>query len=565
MKALLQLLLLFASMNVAAQDLAKNYKDTGNGNPISASVFCADPTALVYDGRIYVYGSNDHQQYIANGKTGDNNYGAIKSIVVFSSDDMVNWTFHGTIDVGKICSSWGWRFANSWAPSVTWRQTADGTPEFFLYFSNSGGGVGVLKASSPTGPWTSPLSRPLIDGDSPGVKPCTWAFDPGVVIDQNGTGWLTFGGGDPNAQGNTLLPGNCRIVKLKERMTALDGAAVSLPAPYHFEASELNFFYGKYVYTYCTSWASRDDWNQYEKRGNQPSPSTCSMCYMVSDDPLNPDSWQYKGEYVANPGSFGFGWGNNHTHLEKFNGRYYVFYHSMVLEQDMNSSGGFRSIGVDEVSVSESTQQIGKLTMTKTGTNPIKYMNPYQWQQAETMSTSGGVEYEDYTNIKKASSSNLGNDASENLQVSMNAGDWTTIRKVDFGNVGAKSFTLRARGSGTLEIRLGRRGAKPVARLEFSSADFEDHTISLDAEKVKDVRQVYFVFTEAEGVQFDAWKFEENTTVGINAIENGTQTTIRKYDLSGRLVPTDASHQGIIIEQYVDEQGVKHQRKRVSN
>ncbi|MCR4852986.1 MAG: hypothetical protein K5893_05295, partial [Prevotella sp.] len=86
-----------------------------------------------------------------------------------------------------------------------------------------------------------------------------------------------------------------------------------------------------------------------------------------------------------------------------------------------------------------------------------------------------------------------------------------------------------------------------------------------DAEKVKDVRQVYFVFTEAEGVQFDAWKFEENTTVGINAIENGTQTTIRKYDLSGRLVPTDASHQGIIIEQYVDEQGVKHQRKRVSN
>ena len=126
-----QKLFLAAALTVAcvkmnAQTVAPDYKETGNNNPISANIFCADPTALEYNGRLYVYGSNDHQQFIANGKKGENDYGQIKSIVVFSTDDMVNWTFHGTIDVAKLCSSWvtsPWYhgFGVSWAPSVTWR------------------------------------------------------------------------------------------------------------------------------------------------------------------------------------------------------------------------------------------------------------------------------------------------------------------------------------------------------------------------------------------------------------------------------------------------------------
>ena len=103
-----------ASLQANAQTLATEYKSTSNGNPISASVFCADPTAIDYNGRLYVYGTNDHQQYIVNKKTGSNGYGNIKSLVVFSTDDMVNWTFHGTIDVGKVCSWAG----QSWAPSA---------------------------------------------------------------------------------------------------------------------------------------------------------------------------------------------------------------------------------------------------------------------------------------------------------------------------------------------------------------------------------------------------------------------------------------------------------------
>ena len=550
LKIILGTVFMCVSMGVEAQSISRTYKTVSNGNPISPCVFCADPTALEYDGRLYVYGSNDSQQFVVNNKQGNNGYGAIKSLVVFSTDDMVNWTFHGTIDVGKLCSSWGWRFAASWAPSVTWRVGANGKDEFFLYFANSGGSVGVLTANSPIGPWKSPLSKPLIDGDTPGVAPCNWIFDPGVVIDDNGTGWIAFGGGDPNSQGTKLMPGNSRIAKLKSSMIALDGKAVNLPAPYLFEASELNMMNGRYVYTYNTSWSDRNDWNSYAKRGSYPSPSSCSMCYMVTDDPLNPNAWEYKGEYVPNPGNFGFGWGNNHTHLQKFQGNYYLFYHSMVLEQNMNTgASGFRSIGVEKVTVNESKQQINKVTMTNQGPAAIKKMDPYSLQQAETMSTSGGINYEDFSNIVKVTTLNgLGNDASKNLQVKMNKGAWTMVRNVDFGSEGANSFTLRTKGTGKLEIRLDNPNAKAAATVEFSSSVFLNHTVSVDPTLFKGVKKIFFMFMEATNVYFDSWQFSLEQPSGIQPFVSAEKTPSAVYDLSGR---KHLSNQGLKSGVYI--------------
>ena len=528
--------LMFFGMQMRAQSVAKNYKAATNANPISSIVFCADPTALEFEGRVYVYGTNDHQQFIQNGKKGSNDYGAIKSLVVFSSDDMVNWTFHGTIDVGKICSGWGGRFAASWAPSVTWRVYRGVKNEFFLYFANSGGSIGMLKANTPIGPWSSPLSKPLIDSSTPGVSPCNWIFDPGVVIDDNGTGWIAFGGGDPNEKGTKLMPGNSRVAKLKTSMSALDGSAVNLPAPYLFEASELNMMDGKFVYTYNTSWSDRNDWSKYAKRGSNAAPSTCSMCYMVTDNPLDPDAWEYKGEYVPNPGNFGFGWGNNHTHLQKFGDDYYLFYHSSMLEQSMNTgASGFRSIGVEKAVVDESKQSIKKITMTKKGPDAIRNMDPFIQQQAETMCTSGGINYEDFTNITRVPSiSNLGNDASKNLQINMKAGSWTMVRNLDFGSEGAKSFTFQASGNGKLEIRFQTSGSKAVASFEFSSSSITDHTFEVDPSVFQGVKNVFFVFTEATNVKFDSWQFSKTAPDGIQAVSvTSADSSAPIYDLSG--------------------------------
>ena len=547
-KTILTAAVMAVCLQTNAQTLATDYKGSSNVNPISASVFCADPTAFDYKGRLYVFGTNDHQQFIVNNKSGSNGYGNIKSLVVFSTDDMVNWTFHGTIDVGKVCTWAG----QSWAPSAVWRTTSAGKDEFFIYFANGGGSVGVMKSTtSPVGPYKSPNSQAMIRHGMAGVDPCNWVFDPGAVIDSTGTGWIAFGGGDPQSTGSKLWPGNSRIAKLKPSMTAIDGSAKNMPAPYLFEASELNIIGGRFVYTYNTSWSDRNDWTKFTGRNGQPAPSTCSMCYMVSDTPLEPDSWEYRGEYVANPGSFGFGSGNNHTHLQKFQGNYYVFYHSSMLEQAMKTgASGFRSLGVNKVTVDESTQKIGKLTMSKTGVTAVKNLNPYELQQAETMATCGGITYEDFSNITKNTSvSSLGNDASRELQVKVKAGSWTQLRKVDFGTVGASSFKFRVRGTGTLEIRLNSKTAKAAATIDFSSTTLTENTVEVDPTVFNGVKTVYFVFTDGTNIYFDNWQFSETLPDAVTApAVTTTKTPDATYRLDGSVVTGNAQPRGLIIE-----------------
>ena len=562
--------LMTVCLQTKAQTIATAYKGTSDGNPISGSVFCADPTAIEYEGQLYVYGTNDHQQYIVNNKTGSNGYGNIKSLVVFSTDDMVNWTFHGTIDVGKVCTWAG----QSWAPSAVWREKADGSKEFYVYFANGGGSVGVMRSTkSPLGPFTSPLTQAMIRHGMAGVDPCNWLFDPGVVIDSTGTGWIAFGGGDPQDGNNKLMPGNSRIAKLKPSMTSLDGAAVNLPAPYLFEASELNIMNGRFVYTYNTSWSDRNLWNSYEKRNGQPAPSSCSMCYMVTDNPLDPDSWEYRGEYVPNEGSFsalGADWGNNHTHLQKFNGNYYLFYHGNVLEKSMKNKGGmdsgasgYRSLCVNRLTVDEETQTLNKANMTKAGPTILKNMNPYELQQAETMATSGGVNYEDFKNIKTITSKNtLGNDASENMYIKMAPTSWTAMRNVDFGETGAKTFVLRAKGSGTIEFRTG-KNQNPIATIEFSSSTMEDQVFEVDPAVFKGTKNLLFiVFTKADNVQFDAWQFYKTAPSTITAVPNAATEPSARYDLNGRRL-SYASGKGLVIEQYQDADGTPRTRKRM--
>ena len=564
------------SVHLNAQTLATSYKQFGEGNPISGSVFCADPTALEYKGRLYVYGSNDHQQFIKNGKQGENGYGDIKSIVVFSTDDMLNWTFHGTIDVATLCSSWTgnpWYkgFMNSWAPSVTWRTTEDGTDEFFLYFANTSHGVGVLKANSPTGPWKSPLKESMINRDTPGALPCNWIFDPGVVIDENGVGWISFGGGDPNEEGNDIQPNNARIAKLNAEMTGLDGSAVKIPAPYHFEASELNIINGKFVYTYCSSWAGRNDsdWNNYKKENGttESKPNACTMCYMVSDTPLEPSSWLYKGVYGNHPGTSP----NNHSHLHKFNGNYYYIYHNGGLLEGMkkakavdDKTSTYRSICVNRATVDEETQTIKPVSMTTTGISnntAIKKQNPYEYHEAETMSTCGGVSYEDFRNhASKPSVNALGNECSINLYVKMAENAWTLVRNVDFGTEGPKSFILKARGSGTLRI-MKTKTSEPLATIEFSSTTFDEQVFEVDPAKFAGATNLLFAFSNVNNVRFDAWQFSTEEASGIKTTHAAPVTVTQRYDLSGRRIDGKSAQRGIVIEQYQDANGNKHSRK----
>ena len=95
-------------------------RSSSNNNPIMDHKFAADPFAMTYNGRVYVYMTNDSECYDRTNKDGGGNpttankYSTISTLAVSSSSDLVNWVDHGEINVANI-TSWA---RNSWAPSV---------------------------------------------------------------------------------------------------------------------------------------------------------------------------------------------------------------------------------------------------------------------------------------------------------------------------------------------------------------------------------------------------------------------------------------------------------------
>ena len=134
-------------------------KDASNNNPIVTQRYSADPGVMVYDDTVYVYTTNDIYEY-RNGEIVENTYADITTLNCFSSKDMVNWTDHGTIQAAGKSGAAVWA-KNSWAPCAASKKI-NGKDKFFLYFADNGGGIGVLTADSPTGPWTDPLGKGLI-------------------------------------------------------------------------------------------------------------------------------------------------------------------------------------------------------------------------------------------------------------------------------------------------------------------------------------------------------------------------------------------------------------------
>lgn len=465
-----------------ADQIFNKFKADDNANPISDQWFCADPTAVEYEGRIYVYGTNDHQQYE---KTEKNTYEVIKSFQIFSSDDMVNWRYEGIIDTETIAP---WVYA-SWAPSICKRVEEDGLTHFYLYFSNSGYGVGVLTATNPVGPWTSPLDKSLLDQKTPGLEDVPAPFDPGVCIDDNGVGWLTFGGGTVE---NQTMPGTIRIVRLGKDMISLDSDFVKIKAPYSFEASELNFINGTYVYTFNTNWVERNEWFL-----DAPKPTVCSMCYMTSKTPLISDSWVYQDDYFMNPGLLGMEYSNNHTHLEKFKGKWYLFYHALILQKEFGTEGGFRSLCVNEIDIDEKNVKINRCTGNRNGTSAVKNHSAKEETSFAEIFNSREIAF-----TRKDTPSGI-------MAVSPKADSaWLQVKNVDFGE-SVKSFTASCSGKGSIEIRLDEIESETLLTLPVNSSEWSNVSVDIPAAceaKFTGVHNVYFVFIGQ--MTAGTWKFE---------------------------------------------------------
>lgn len=182
---------------------------------------------MVYKDRMYVYTTNDAFEY-KDGQLQENSYN-VQTINCHSSADLVNWTDHGAMPVAGRNSTGPAKWAGySWAPDACWKNI-NGKDKFFLYFADSAGGIGVVTADSPTGPWSDPLGHALINRQTENSN-VTWLFDPAVFVDDDGKAYLYYGGGVPD--GKQANPDTARCVQLGDDMISIVGTPRNINPPY---------------------------------------------------------------------------------------------------------------------------------------------------------------------------------------------------------------------------------------------------------------------------------------------------------------------------------------------
>ena len=459
-----------------------SYKEEGNGNALYTQRFGADPGFMVYKDRLYVYTTNDAFEYDGNGQLKENSYD-VGTINCHSSADLVNWTDHGAIPVagrnGRTKNGAAQWATFSWAPDACWK-TINGKDKFFLYFADSAGGIGVLTADSPEGPWTDPLGHALVNRSTPNTSGVVWMFDPAVMVDDDGTGYLFFGGGVP--EGNPANGKTGRCVKLGDDMISLAGDPVTMDTPYLFEDSSILKIGNTYYYSYCTNWSTG---------GNPYGFKNAQIAYMTSDKPLGP--YTYKGIVFKNTAEMSLDkGGNNHHSIVEFKGKYYVLYHTRDVElQILNGNGkNYRSPSINECSYNPADGSL-HCDGTKKGVSQLETLDPYTTVQAETMASQS-------TGIRV--------DGLQDTVVTGGKGDWTKVQGVNFKN-GTKSMTLRAssKNGAVIKVMAGGTSGDVIGYANIpAGGNMTD--VEVACENVTGTKNVYFLFSG--DITFDSWIFE---------------------------------------------------------
>ncbi|MBQ6959494.1 MAG: endo-1,4-beta-xylanase [Clostridia bacterium] len=475
-------------LNEQEETTVNVYKTLNQHNPVMVQRFGADPWAMVYGDRVYLYLTGDEPVMGIDGVPRTNDYSNITTLRVLSSEDLVNWQDHGSVAAAGKNGAAKWA-ANSWAPCAAWKNI-DGQDKFFLYFANSGGGIGVLVADSPTGPFTDPLGKALVSRATPTCAAVTWLFDPAVLVDGDGSAYLYFGGGVPN--GKAENPGTARVAKLGADMISLDGDPVVINPPWLFEDSGINKFGNTYVYSYCSNF-------NVPASGSAQGFQSGEIVYLTSSSPMGP--FVYGGRVLQNPSVyFGVG-GNNHHCMFEFKGQTYITYHAATVDKAMGWGAGYRSTFIDVLSLNE--QGLPALSKgTYAGVEQIKPFDPYQSVPAATLASLAGAE------ILLANDADKAAGTGDMLVRSTAPGGWIGIAGADFGQEGAGGvkLTWMAEESAKLEILLDRLDGEPVAAIDLPAAGEERSELFMLPETVAGVHDLYFRFSQP-GVKLLSWQF----------------------------------------------------------
>lgn len=252
-------------------------------NPVIRDQFSADPTARVFNNRVYVYPSHDIPA--PEGQRQD--WFCMADYHVFSSDNLTEWKDHGVI-VTQNNVPWVKPDSYSmWAPDCVCK---DGKYYFFFPSSPKSGrgfAIGVATADNPEGPFTC----------EPEPIKGVMGIDPSVLLDDDGQCYMYWAGGP------------MRGAKLKSTLKELEGEVKNMEGlPEGFKEGPFAFKRGgNYYLTF--PWVRKEN-------------GTETLAYAMSKNPLGP--WDFKGIIMAESPT---GCWTNHHSIIEYQGQWYLFYH----------------------------------------------------------------------------------------------------------------------------------------------------------------------------------------------------------------------------------------------
>ena len=435
-------------------------------NPIVQTFYTADPAPLVHDGKVYVYTSHDEDETV-------NNFFTMVDWRCYSTTDMVNWTDHGAVASLK---NFGWmdKTNGAWAPQCIGRNG-----KFYLYVPIHGEGIAVLVSDSPTGPFSDPLGKRLVDSDH------IWQdIDPTVAIDDKGQAWLYWG--------NPQL----WYVRLNEDMVTYD-RSIGQNGIVAVDMTAEAFGYkqgrdGKPGTTYTEGpWLYKRNSLYYMVFAAAGIPEV--LAYSTAPSPDGP--WTYQGVIMERAPQLAF---TNHAGIIDYKGNAYIFYH----DQDLSKGQGFkRSVSVEQFNYN-TDGTIPLIIPTKEGVKQsVANLDPFIRVEAETMAWSEG--------LKTAADSRTGIYVTK-----IDHGDFIKVRSVDFGN-GARRFkasVASASAAGQIDIRLGSADGELLGVCQVkNTGGLQNWAVqSCKVKKTTGVQDLCFVFKGGEGplFNFDWWIFK---------------------------------------------------------
>ncbi|MCF0215835.1 MAG: carbohydrate-binding protein [Fibrobacteraceae bacterium] len=450
-------------------------------NPLSTYHYLADPSAASDGDTFYVLTDVDDYSPQEN-----YNYDIV-GLQAFSSEDMKNWTDHGMVFRSK--REFDTYPNNTWASGIAVHKG-----RIYIVYPNGASGVGMISADNIAGPYRDPVKEThgveyiaahygsSVIGGCDDIAHC---FDPGIFIEEDGTGYVIFGGGQNN---NRPYGNNLDIVKFSDvngKITIDKNSLKRISAPGSFEAPYIHKKNDTYYLSFNT----------------QPQ----VIDYGMSKNIMGP--YDFVGTVIPGissvPDAHNEG-GNNHQGFAEFKGKWYAVYHDRRLvtadehPSSCTQSGqctpnpnkeNHRSVSIDELTWNG--DKMNKLTFTREGPKQIKNFDPYRTYKALTSSKQ--------RNIRSRTDWTKGEAVKHVLTPLATKTSWIRVSGVDFGN-GAQNLRIKAANVGDgnkIEIRTGSETGTLAGTCELAKTSgwqaYTDNDCELTG-LTGVVEQLFFVF-----------------------------------------------------------------------